>query len=62
MKYENDILNRTHSFVWCSIICNADEKEPVIYRNSGDVAAGPIKIKNELSLIGRNISNNNSND
>jgi hypothetical protein len=41
---------------------NADEKELVIYRNLGDVAAGPINIKNELSLIGRTISNNNSND
>ena len=41
---------------------NADEKELVIYRNLGDVAAGPIKIKNELSLIGRTISINNSND
>jgi hypothetical protein len=41
---------------------NADEKELVIYRNLGDVAAGPINIKNELSLIGRTISNNNFND
>ena len=41
---------------------NADEKELVIYRNLGDVAAGPINIKNELPLIGRTISNNNFND
>jgi len=41
---------------------NADEKVLVIYRNLGDVAAGPINIKKELSLIGRNISNNNFND
>jgi hypothetical protein len=41
---------------------NAAEKELVIYRYLGNVAAGPVNIKYELSLIGRSISNNNSND
>jgi hypothetical protein len=41
---------------------DADEKELVIYRNLGNVADGPVNIKNELLLIGRSISNNNSND
>ena len=40
---------------------DADEKELVIYKNLGNVAAGPVNIKNELALIGRTISNNNSN-
>ncbi len=41
---------------------DADEKELVIYKNLGNVTAGPVNIKNELSLIGRTIVNNNSND
>ena len=41
---------------------DADEKELVIYRNLGDVVAGPVNIKNELSLIGMTISSNSSND
>jgi len=40
---------------------DADEKELIIYKNLGNVTAGPVNIKNELSLIGRTISNNNSN-
>jgi len=41
---------------------DAAEKELVIYRNLGNVVVGPVNIRNELSLIGRTISNNNSND
>jgi hypothetical protein len=41
---------------------DADEKELVIYKNLGNVTAGPVNIKNELSLIGRTVVNNNSND
>jgi len=41
---------------------DADEKELVIYRNLGNVVAGPVNIKNELSLIGMTISSNSSND
>lgn len=35
---------------------DADEKELVIYKNLGNVTAGPVNIKNELLLIGRTIS------
>lgn len=38
----------------------ANEKELVIYKNLGKIAAGPVNIKNELLLIGRTVSNNNS--
>ena len=41
---------------------DADEKELIIYKNLGNVSEGPVNIKNELSLIGRSISNNNSNN
>ena len=41
---------------------DAAEKELVIYRNLGNVAVGPVNIKNELSLIGMTISNRNFND
>ncbi len=41
---------------------DADEKELVIYKNLGDVAAGPVNITNELALIGRTVSNNNISD
>jgi hypothetical protein len=41
---------------------DADEKELVIYKNLGNITAGPVNIKNELSLIGRTVVNNNSND
>lgn len=41
---------------------DADEKELIIYKNLGNIAEGPVNIKNELSLIGRTISNNNSID
>ena len=37
-------------------------KKLIIYKNLGNIAEGPVNIKNELSLIGLTISNNNSMD
>ncbi|MET0104959.1 MAG: glycosyltransferase family 39 protein [Sedimenticola sp.] len=34
---------------------NAQEKELVVYRNLGEVATGPVRITNELPIIGRKI-------
>jgi hypothetical protein len=41
---------------------DADDKELVIYKNLGNVTAGPVNIKNGLPLIGRTVTNNNYND
>ncbi|MCX4028125.1 glycosyltransferase family 39 protein [Endozoicomonas sp. SM1973] len=36
---------------------NAQEKELIVYRNLGNIADGPIKISNNLPIIGRKITN-----
>jgi len=58
---ESDQFKEIHRFKMESNY-DADEKELVIYKNLGDVINGPVDIKNELLLIGRTISNTNSDD
>lgn len=40
---------------------NSQEKELIIYKNLGQVAQGPVRIENELSIIGRTVTSDEPN-